>query len=421
MISFHGSFELSRQKTPMSKSTFFIGQPIFNQILQLIPRQVISSAVIKHRSDHYSKHFRTYDHLVTMLYAVFNNCQTLREITTGMLASEQKLLHLGISHHPRRSTISDANSRRNVDVFEDIYKGLMARYSQFLPDSRSKKRDSKTYIFDSTSITLFQDVLCASGLAPATGRQKGGIKVHTLMRLDQDVPCFVRFSSAVANDSSFLKQLQLPKGSIILFDRGYYDYTTYNRFTAEKITWVTRRRARSVYEVIDTKIVSEKQQQQGIISDQSILLGNQSDKKSIKVNARLIIFKDPTSGKVFEFLTNNLKLSCTTIPALYKKRWNIELLFKRLKQNYPLKYFLGDNENAIKIQIWCTLIADLLLKVIKKNTTRRWAFSNLAAMVRIHLMTYIDLFAFLRSPEKALLKSLLTKKENQNPTLLFDT
>lgn len=405
----------------MSKSTFFIGQPIFNQILQLIPKQVIASAVLKHKSDYYSKHFRTHDHLITMLYAVYNNCQTLREITTGMLASEQKLLHLGISHHPRRSTISDANMRRNVDVFEDIYKGLIARYGQFLPDSRSKKRDSKTYIFDSTSITLFQDVLCASGLAPANGRQKGGIKVHTLMRIDQDVPCFVKYSSGVANDSSFLKLLQLPKGSIILFDRGYYDYTTYNRFTAQKITWVTRRRVRSVYEVIETNTISEKQQQQGIISDQNIILGNRFDKKSIKVNARLIIFKDPTSGKILEFLTNNLKLSCTTIPGLYKKRWSIELLFKRLKQNYPLKYFLGDNENAIKIQIWCTLIADLLLKVIKKNTTRRWAFSNLVAMVRIHLMTYINLFEFLKSPEKALMKSNLIKKKNQNLTLLFDT
>jgi hypothetical protein len=118
-------------------------------------------------------------------------------------------------------------------------------------------------------------------------------------------------------------------------------------------------------------------------------------------------------GEVFEFVTNNLKMNASTVAALYRKRWQIESLFKRMKQNYPLKYFLGDSENAIKIQIWCSLIADLLLKIVKKAAAARWSFSNLAAMVRLHLMTYINIFNFLKSPEKSLLK-LFSKPVTQN-------
>jgi IS4 transposase len=121
-----------------------------------------------------------------------------------------------------------------------------------------------------------------------------------------------------------------------------------------------------------------------------------------RVKARLVRYRDVSTSEIYEFVTNNLKMSASTIAALYRKRWQIESLFKRMKQNYPLKYFLGDSENAIKIQIWCALIADLLLKIVKKAAAAKWSFSNLAAMVRLHLMTYINLFSFLKSPEKSL-------------------
>jgi len=208
----------------------------------------------------------------------------------------------------------------------------------------------------------------------------------------------------------------LPKGSIIVFDRGYYDFATLNRFSSEGITWVTRRRSMFAYDVLNHFANSKRED--GIISDQHILLGNRS---SIRVEGRIIKYCDPDSGEVYEFLTNNLKMGALTVTDLYRKRWQIELLFKRMKQNYPLKYFLGDSENAIKIQIWCSLIADLLLKIVKKGAAVKWSFSNLAAMVRLHLMTYIDLFGFLRSPEKALKKLFSEKYQPPNNQLLFIT
>ena len=405
----------------MSKSTFFTGQPIFTQLLHLVPRDLISRTARQANADRYCKRFNTYDHLVTLLYSIFNNCNSLREVTTGMLACGERLSHLGLKHFPRRSTISDAGKRRSADVFEQIYYELIKKHAHFLSDSRHTKKGRNLYIFDSTTISLFQEVLRGSGLKKANGKQKGGIKVHTLIRSDQDVPCMIRMSDGVANDVQFLKQIRLPEGSIIVFDKGYRDYTTYNRFDSEGITWVTALRKRTTWRIIKARQVKEEHKQQGVIEDEEVMLGHTCQKDSIKVSGRLISYADPVSGEIYRFLTNNLKMSPLTIAEIYKKRWQIESLFKRLKQNYPLKYFLGDSENAIKTQIWCVLIADLLLNIIKKGPGAKWSFSNLASMVRIHLMTYIQLKDFLRSPEKSLLKRMNEDTKNDNQGLLFKT
>ena len=398
----------------MNKGTFFSGQPIFTQLLKLIPRSTVATIARDSKADRYSKRFSTYEHLVTMLYSIFNNCNSLREVATGMLASEQRLSHIGVRYHPRRSTISDANNRRKADVFGEIYYNLYHRYAPFLSDSRKNSKASKLYIFDATTISLFQEVLRTSGKNPS-GKRKGGIKVHTLIRSDQDVPCMIRFSAAAANDSQYLKEVQLPKGSIIVFDRGYYDFTAFNRFTNDNITWVTRRRKLFTYEVLKQYTITDNDG--SIISDEQIQLGWRS---GIKVIARLVIYKDAASGEQYEFISNNFKMKADTIAKLYQKRWQIELFFKRMKQSYPLKYFLGDSENAIEIQIWCTMIADLILKIVKKGAAAKWSFSNLAAIVRLHLMTYIDLSGFLKSPERALLKIFSKSKQyNHNQLLLI--
>jgi len=407
----------------MSKSTFFTGQPIFTQILKYIPRDLVASAASEHKADHYCKRFNSHDHLVTLLYATFNNCNSLREVTTGMLAWEQRLNHLGMKHFPRRSTLSDANKRRSADVFEKIYSKLWHRYSHFLSDSRVERDESRLYIFDSTTITLFQEVLRGTGIAPANGKRKGGIKVHTLIKSDQDLPCMIRFSASAANDSSFLKVINLPKNSIVVFDKGYHEYASFERLTELGIKWVTMLRKGAGVEIKEDRPVDDSQKQEGIMSDQIIMLGRHhpKDKDRTRVKCRLVTYKDPQSAQCFEFLTNDIEMEPTAIAGLYRKRWQIETLFKRLKQNYPLKYFLGESENAIKIQIWCSIIADLLLKIIKKGCAAKWSFSNLTSMIRLHLMTYIDLFAFLHCPEKSLLAIINKKDDNASNPQLFPT
>ncbi|MBN8786021.1 MAG: IS4 family transposase [Terrimonas sp.] len=395
----------------MNKSTFFTGQPIFTQLLRFIPRNVVSRIALDNKSDRYCKRFNTYEHLVTMLYAILNNCHSLREVITGMLAAEQRLSHLAVRYHPRRSTLSDANNRRSAKVFEDIYYTLFNRYAGFLSDSRRG-----IYIFDSTTISLFQEILRTGGMAPANGKRKGGIKVHTLLRSDQDVPCMIRFSQAAASDSPFLKHVHLPAGSIILFDRGYHDLSGFQQLTDSKVTWITRRR--QPFKITVLHDIAVKSSQKDIISDQKVSVGL---KAGHIVQARLITYRNSLSGECFQFLTNNFRMLPSTIADLYRKRWQIEILFKRMKQNYPLRYFLGDTANAIQIQIWCALIADFIINLIKKTIAHKWSFSNLCAMVRLHLMTYINLKVFLKAPEKALLKMITHHKSDNFNLLLFKT
>lgn len=405
----------------MSKGNFFTGQPIFSQILSFIPRSLISKVARENRSDRYCKSLKTYDHLVTMLYATFNRCTSLREVTTGMLAWEHRIQHLGMSSHPRRSTLSDANNRRSEQVFEDIYMGLLHKYRSILPDSRKRSKKNNLYIFDSTSIALFQEILKGSGLRRSDGKNKGGIKVHTLLNSGQDVPVMIRYSAAADTDVRFLKEIKLCAGSVIVFDRGYCDYRTYNRFTADKVTFVTRKINRSVYQIDEPKPVCDEQIKQGVLSDANITLGYTYLKKAVQVRARLVRFKDPVTQKEFEFITNNRRLKAITVANYYRQRWQIETFFKRIKQNYELQYFLGDNANAIKIQIWCALIADLILKVIRKGSKSNMAFSNLTGLVRLHLMTYLDLNAFLKWSEKSLLNKIRKHKYLWQPPDLFKT
>ena len=391
----------------MAKTTFFTGQPIFNQILSLIPRSFITQLSRQYQCDRYCKKFRSFDHLVTLLYCTFHRCTSLREVVTGMQASMQRLLHLGLRSTPRRSTLADANSRRPAAFFQELYHQLYRHYYGSLPDSlKGKKLQDRLFIIDSTTITLFSSVMEGTGCFGHNGKKKGGVKAHVLMRAKNDVPGFVRITKGKESDHRFLSSIHLPQGSIVVFDKGYRSYAHFIGWTKQKITWVTRLHARSVYQLIQQRPLNDNQRQQGILSDAEILLGNpETAYINALQKARLITFCDPNTNQTLQFITNNFTYSAATVADIYKKRWQIELLFKRVKQNFQLHYFLGDNENAIRIQLWSALIADLLLKIIKDRVQhkRKWSMANLAGLIRLQLSTYINLFAFLQNPDKALL------------------
>jgi transposase len=380
----------------MNKSTFFTGQPIFGQLIRLIPRNDIQKAVHKHNTDHYYKKFNTYHHLITMLYAVYQHCTSLREVVSGMRACEGRLQSLDIRHLPARSTLSEANESRTYEVFEDIYKSVLGIYLRLLPDSRSKF--SKVVLVDSTTIGLFKEILKSAGNKRADGKRKGGIKVHMAVRAHEDVPFLVRFTSGASADVPFLKHIHLPAGSVAVMDRGYSSFSQYNEWTKKKVNWVTRLSSHNIYSVVKDKPLSPLHQAEGVVSDQIIMLG--FAKKKERVKCRLVRYFDEQRKRTFLFITNNFEWTPVQVASIYKQRWQIELLFKRLKQNMPLQYFLGDNENAIKIQIYCALIADLLLKMVTSRLKRKWSFSNLAAIVRLHLMNYTHLRKFLENPDK---------------------
>lgn len=402
----------------MGKDPNFTGQPIFAQLLSFLDRSAIGKITYQHQSDRYYKKFNTFNHLVTMLYAIYHKCSSLREVTTGLQACYRRLNHLGLNYCPRRSTLSDANGKRSYEVFEHIYKHLYRRYRDVLPDSQSRTSwFSRLYIVDSTTISLFKEILKNAGRTPCNGKRKGGIKVHALVKADEDVPCLVKMNAAASHDVPFIQGLHLPVGSIIVFDKGYVDYNQYDLWTKQQVNWVTRLKRGAQYQVIEDSQLEEEELQKGVRSDRNVVLGHQTHDNITRVEARLIQYYDQENDREFSFITNNKTLKASVVAQIYRHRWQIESLFKRIKQNYPIQYFLGDNENAIQIQIWCILIADLILKVIQNSIKRRWSYSNLSSMVRIHLMSYTSLLGFLENPEKLLINNLQIK--NKGPTL-FD-
>ena len=393
----------------MNKSKNFIGQPILKQVLGFIDSRIIYRTAEKHQSDKHTKKFTTYEHLVTMVFTVISGCSSLREISSIMLACEGKIHHLGLKHFPKRSTLSDANKRRSSEVFADIYYQLYGRYKRFLSDSRVKTPAVKgLLIVDSSTISLFSDILKGVGRNPLNGKKKGGIKMHTMINAMEDVPCLVKFSSAATHDHTFLKELGLKKGSYVVFDKGYVDYEQYSQWTLDDIFFVTRQKDNAVYTSINEFDIQDKVDN-GVLKDERIqLIKKDGDPFELR---RIAYWHDPHK-KVYEFITNNFELAPDKIAEIYKNRWQIESMFKRLKQNFPLKYFLGDNQNAIEIQIWVSLIVQLLMLVIQRKAERKWAYSNMISVIRYHLMTYIDLFKFLKNPD-AKWEAISTKQSNQ--------
>ena len=384
----------------MGKSNYFSSKSVFGQLISLIDDSIIKKEVKKYESDRYTKRFTTKDHLISMLFCSFSKCTSLREISGAMLGLSGKTSSFQLNHIPKRSTLSDANKRRDVLVFENIYHQLLKQYGGFLSDSRIKEIINKQVkIFDSSTISLFKDIMGCVGRNPKSGKRKGGIKLHTVVNADEMVPSLVWFSEAKTHDHNFLEKLKCDENTIYVFDKGYNDYKAFEYFTAQKTGFVTRIKDNASYISIEKLDIGERIHN-GILEDEIIEIDVKKRKEISKLRLRKVRFYDRVNKREFEFLTNLFELRADLIAALYKTRWQIEILFKQLKQNFPLKYFLGDNENAIKIQIYCVLIVNLLLAVVKKRLKRSWAFSNLVSFCKIHLFNYINLMKFLENPEK---------------------
>ena len=384
----------------MSKSNYFSSKSVFGQLISLIDDKKIKDSVKNCDSDRYVKRFKSKDHLISMLFCSFAKCNSLREVSGAMLGLSGKTESFQLNHIPKRSTLSDANKNRKVAFFEEIYNKLLHQYSSVLSDSRIENvLNKQVKIVDSTTISLFKDILSCVGRKSKEGKSKGGIKVHTVINADEIVPNLVWFSPATTHDHNFLEKLKCDDNTIYVFDKGYNDYKAFERFTVQKTGFVTRLKDNASYREIEELDIEERIHN-GVLKDKIIEVEIKNGKKISVLRLRKVTFYDRENKREFEFLTNLFDLRADLIAGLYKIRWQIELLFKQLKQNFPLRYFLGDNENAIKIQIYCVLIVNLLIAVLKKKLKRSWAFSNLVSFCKIHLFNYIQLMKFLENPEK---------------------
>lgn len=402
----------------MVKSKNFSGQPIFNQLIKFIDKSEIRKIAKQHEAERYVKKFTTYNHIVVMLFVAFEGYHSIREVILGLLANAHKLSHLGLSYLVRRSTFSEANQRRSSKVFGDIYMSVYRKYCTILADSRLSDADlRRLYIMDSTTISLFKDILRGVGRNPKEGKKKGGIKAHTIIKSSENVPCLIRYSEAARHDHMFLDEVfNLEAGSIITFDKGYVDYATYQAFTLSKIWYVTRLKDNAIYEAREEYDIPDDADS-GVLKDEEIVLFY-GDNKQLQHRARRIAYWDSENARLFEFITNNFELPAEKVALIYKKRWQIELLFKQLKQNFPLKYFLGDNENAIEIQIWTAMLANLLITLVRSRVNRNWAFSNLVSIIRQQLMNYINIYYFLEDPEGSW-RQIVNEYKNRYQNSLF--
>ena len=387
-----------------------VGQPIFKQILDLIERVNIPSIVKRHDADRYYKAFKAKTQLLTMLFGILSRCDSMTEICEGLRAMGGKLNHLGLNKSPAKSTASDGLRNRPNKFFEDVYFSLVDRYKSFLSDSRTFGLTFKeVLLIDSTTIRLFSDILKGVGRNPKDdGKKKGGLKVHMLIDAVQSVGRFVKITAAKVHDKNFLKELELISHSMVVFDRAYNYYMQFALWTEKQIFFVTRMKKNAVYTVIETVQEHEKTKGKAMVIKEEIieLVYHPENEKGKKITnqtrtlrLRKVCYQDD-KNRYYEFLCNNFEISAEEIAFLYKKRWGIELLFKKMKQNFQLHFFYGENVNAIYTQVWCTLIAQLLLTVIQKMAMTKKAFSVVASLVRIHLLSLLDVFELLSSTKR---------------------
>ena len=411
----------------MSKGTHFIGQPMFGQLISLLDKSKILKFSREKDGERYVKHFNAWQHMAIMLYAVIKRFDSLREITDSMFPEARKLSHLGINMMPRRSTLSDANARRSESIFEATYRDLYATYKDELSsDSRKHKTPQwmeRLQIIDSTTITLFSNLLFKGiGRNPKSGRKKGGIKVHANIHANEGVPSDIKFTSAATNDSFMLKPANYTSGDILAFDRAYIDYAKFEELTRNGVVYVTKMKKNLVYAISDDTMYMTSDGKMSYRVQYVTFTKCVKDGKDIVHKARIITYVDikKTRAKLISLLTNDMEMPIEEIVEIYRKRWEIELLFKQLKQNFPLRYFYGESSNAIKIQIWVTLIANLLIMVLQKRIKRPWSFSGLATMVRIMFMYYVNCYTFFEEPEKDWLAILKSNESAPPEPMLFD-
>ena len=404
----------------MGKSSNFFGQPIFGQLIKSLDRKKIAEMSRKHGGEKYVKSFDGYTHLLTMLYAVIQRFDSLREIEASMTAEVRKLHHVGIDSVPKRSTLSDANARRSEKFFEEVYRDLYEANKAILSsDSRrggTEEWIKRLRIIDSTTVSLFSNIIFKGvGRHPKTGRKKGGIKVHAVIHANEGVPCDVQFTSAATNDSFMLAPNHYKHNEITAMDRAYINYAKFEELTDRGVVYVTKMKKRLSYEILVDCI---HQKSQGVMEYREQIVVFR--KGNINHIARIITYVDikkDKQPKPISLLTNDFDMPLETIVSIYRRRWQIESLFKQIKQNFPLRYFYGESANAIKIQIWVTLIANLLLSLLQSTLKRRWSFSGLATMVRIVLMYYLNLEKFFNQPDADLNKMLaeVSKSPPQKP------
>jgi hypothetical protein len=367
---------------------------LFNQLLDHFPITAFALLVKQHQAERHAKGFACRTQFVAMLFCQLAHADSLREICNGLACCQGKLVHLGIPNAPNKSTLSYANEHRPAALFEDLFYTSLNRFrdQQGLGARKAKFRfKNKLLSLDSTTISLCLDLFPWAKFRQA----KGGVKAHVLLDHDDYLPSYVLITEAKTSDVRVAQSLHLNTGSIVAIDRGYTDYALFGKWTGGGVFFVTRLKDNAAYEVVESALGPLPR---NILADETIrFTGAQAATHCPHLLRRVVVW-DEVNQREIVLLSNLLHFGPTTIAAIYKDRWEIELFFKALKQNLKVKSFVGTSRNALLIQIWTALIAMLLLKWLHHLSKAKWSFSNLACMLRLNLFTYRDLQRWLANP-----------------------
>lgn len=371
-----------------------INVSLFSQVLSIINRNTFSKIVKNHDTDKYNKGINSWTHLVAMLFMQMAGATSLRDISNGLRSATGNLSHFGVIKAPCKSSLSYINKHRNFEIFKDLYFALLEKLEPSLQRRRkyARRLQRQIFIMDSSIIPLSLSLFDWAKFRT----KKGAIKLHAVLDYDTGLPCYAVLTDGKTHDVKEAHNTVFPAESVLIVDRAYVDFEWLYNLDSSGVFFVTRLKSNANIKIAQSFLTNEKHLH--ILSDQEIRLTGFYTSKKYPKNLRIVRVYDAENDQTLILLTNNLSWTADTISQLYKARWDIEVFFKHLKQLFRVKTFVGTSSNAVRIQMWCSMIAILLVNYLKSKAKYKWHLSNLITFLRINLFVKIDLWKWIDQP-----------------------
>lgn len=348
----------------------------FHQLLKPLSRHDFEAAASRHHNGQKLRSASRWDQFIGMAMSQLSGRQSLRDIESNLSAQQHKLYHLG-AKPVARSTLARLNKTQPAELYEALFYKLLGRCKN-QPGKHKFRFKNPLYSLDASALDLSLSIFPWAAYRDDTAN----VKLSVGLNHATEIPEFVALSGGNESDMIQGRRFRFPRGSIVAFDKGYVDYEWFGSLTHQGVSFVTRLRQKAVYRVLERKAFTPNK---GITSDQVIELSSAHAKKRGAPTLRRIGYRDPDTGKHYQFLTNNFRLSPATIAAIYKDRWKVELFFKAIKQNLQIKAFVGTSKNAVLTQVWIAMIVYLLVAFARHSAREGWSVQRMLRVLQLNL------------------------------------
>lgn len=385
------------------------GRFVFAQLLDLLSRYEFNQCVRRYEGNRRTRTFSCWDQFLAMLFAQLTYRESLRDIESCLRAMPRQLYHLGIRGVISRSTLADANENRSWRIWADFASVLIAQARRLhAGEPVAGRLKAAVYVFDTTTIDLCLTLFPWAKFR----RRKSAVKLHTLLDLRGNIPCFINVSEGSVHEVNVLDDLALEAGAYYIMDRGFVDFARLHRFTLEQAFFVIRSKDNLDFRVLESRPVDRDR---GLRADQTVKVRGPLTRKRYPSALRRVSFVDAATGNRLVFLTNNFTLAASTFPKLYKSRWQVELFFKWIKQYLRIKTFFGNSPNAVKTQVWIAISAYVLVMIAKRELNLGQPMGEILQVLSLMLFEKTPVFqVFSREPREN------GDAENHKPLSLFD-